>query len=184
MRADYRVFIDACVLANFGVGDLLLRLSERPRLILPSWSSDVLDEVHRTQINKLAWPVELADSYQSEIRNAFPDAEISNYESLIESLNNDPKDRHVLAAAIKGNCKLLLTFNLRHFPKETTQPWGVEIAHPQDYLKVLYEMDPKLVVARLGEMAGRRGIEIEDVLIDLGKALPTFSSHVLDDLES
>ncbi len=31
MRADYRVFLDACVLANHGVCDLLLRLSERPR---------------------------------------------------------------------------------------------------------------------------------------------------------
>lgn len=31
MKADYRVLLDACVLANFGVCDLLLRLSERPR---------------------------------------------------------------------------------------------------------------------------------------------------------
>jgi len=35
MKADYRVFLDACVLANFGVCDLLLRLSDLPRLIVP-----------------------------------------------------------------------------------------------------------------------------------------------------
>jgi hypothetical protein len=32
MKADFRVVLDACVLANFGVCDLLLRLAERPRL--------------------------------------------------------------------------------------------------------------------------------------------------------
>jgi hypothetical protein len=35
MRADFKVVLDACVLANFGVCDLLLRLAERPRLYLP-----------------------------------------------------------------------------------------------------------------------------------------------------
>lgn len=35
MKADYRVFIDACVLANQSVCNLLLRLAERPRLIVP-----------------------------------------------------------------------------------------------------------------------------------------------------
>jgi len=53
MRADYRIFLDACVLANFGVCDLLLRLSERPRLIVPHWSAEVLAEVRRTHIEKL-----------------------------------------------------------------------------------------------------------------------------------
>jgi len=184
MRADYRVFIDACVLANHGVCDLLLRLSERPRLIVPQWSEVVLEEVRRTHANKLNWPQHLVDHFQGEIRRSFPEAEVSNFESLIDSLEVDPKDRHVLAAAIRGNCQLVLTFNLRHFPKEKTEVWGVDVAHPQDYLKVLYEMEPKLVIGRLGEIAGRRGIEIEDVLIRLGKSLPAFSSLVLDDLES
>jgi len=44
VKADYRISMDACVLANFGVCDLLLRLSERPRLIVPHWSADVLAE--------------------------------------------------------------------------------------------------------------------------------------------
>ena len=45
MRADFKVVLDACVLANFGVCDLLLRLAERPRLFLPCWSKEVLDEL-------------------------------------------------------------------------------------------------------------------------------------------
>jgi len=32
MRADFKVMLDAYVLANFGVADLLFRLAEKPRL--------------------------------------------------------------------------------------------------------------------------------------------------------
>jgi hypothetical protein len=65
VRADYRIFLDACVLANFGVCDLLLRLSERPRLILPHWSAEVLAEVRRTHLEKLRWPAALAETFQT-----------------------------------------------------------------------------------------------------------------------
>lgn len=92
MKADYRVFLDACVLANFGVCDLLLRLSERPRLIVPHWSTEVLAEVRRTHIEKLQWPAERADSFQAAVRQAFPDAEVDDDESLLTALGNDPKD--------------------------------------------------------------------------------------------
>lgn len=62
MRADYKVFMDACVLANFGVCNLLLRLSEKPRLILPHWSPEVLSEVRRVH-EKLGWPEHLMESF-------------------------------------------------------------------------------------------------------------------------
>jgi len=182
MRADYRVFIDACVLADFGACDLLLRLSEGPRLIVPRWSRVVLDEVQRTHAEKLNWPPELVESFQTEIQIAFPDAEITGYEDLLAGVGNDPKDRHVLAAAIRGECPLILTYNLKHFPAEALARWSVEANHPQDYLLTLYEMEPKRVVGCLGEIAGRRRLELEDVLIRLGRTLPRFSGRLLDDL--
>lgn len=182
MRADYRVFIDACVLANQGVCDLLLRLSEKPRLIVPHWSAAVLDEVRRTHATKLNWPEHLVESYQQALRHTFPQAEVTGYEPLLTSLENDPKDRHVLAAAIRGQCPLILTFNLKHFPAEALAPWSVQVSHPQNYLLVLYEMEPKQIVGCLGEIAGRRSLEIEDVLIRLGRVLPKFAGRVLDDL--
>ena len=182
MRADYRIFLDACVLANFGVCDLLLRLSERPRLIVPHWSDEVLAEVRRTQTEKLGWPPELAASFQVKVREAFPDATVEGYESLLPSLANDAKDRHILAAAIRGDCPLILTFNLKHFPPEALAPWGIRASHPQDYLLVLYEMEPRQITACLGEIAGQRKLEMEDVLIRLGQALPAFSQRLLDDL--
>ncbi|MDQ5981225.1 MAG: hypothetical protein QG602_4203 [Verrucomicrobiota bacterium] len=182
MKADYRVFLDACVLANFGVCDVLLRLSERPRLIVPHWSAEVLAEVHRTQVGPLQWPVELADSFRAKLREAFPDAEVAGYEGLLPAITNHEKDRHVLAAAIRGSCPLILTFNLKHFPAEALKPWNICVSHPQDYLLILYEMEPKQVIACLGEIAGKRKLEVQDVLIRLGKVLPNFSQRLLDDL--
>jgi len=181
MKADYRVFLDACVLANHGVCDLLLRLAERPRLILPHWSTKVLEEVRRTHLEKLGWPDDLANHFQTEIRRAFPESEVTGFERLEPALDNDPKDRHVLAAAIRGDCPLILTFNVKHFPTSALAPWSITARHPQDYLLVLFEMEPKHVVACLGEIAGRRNLEVEDVLIRLGKTLPAFSSRLLDE---
>jgi hypothetical protein len=182
MRADYRVFLDSCVLANFGVCDLLLRLAERPRLIVPNWSAEVLSEVHRTQVQKLGWPPDLAESFNSKIQQAFPDAAITGYEDLLPLLTNEEKDRHVLAAAIRGNCPLILTFNLRDFPAHILNPWEINACHPQDYLLILYEMEPRQFAACLGEIAGKRNIEMQDVLIRLGKTLPVFWQRLLDDL--
>jgi hypothetical protein len=182
MRADYRIFLDACVLANFGVCDLLLRLSERPRLIVPHWSAEVLAEVHRTHTEKLRWPPALAGTFQTELSRAFPDAAVKGYEHLIPALTNHEQDRHVLAAAIRGGCPLIVTFNLKHFPPEALQPWSITASHPQDYLLILYEMEPQQVTACLGQIAGRRKLEVQDVLIRIGKALPAFSQRLLDDL--
>lgn len=182
MKADFRILLDACVLANFGVCDLLLRLSERPRLILPHWSAEVLAEVRRTHVEKLDWPETLADSFQARIREAFPDGQVTGYESLLPALTNHENDRHVLAAAIRGSCPLILTFNLKHFPVEALKPWNICASHPQEYLLILYEMEPRQVMACLGEIAGKRKLEVEDVLIRLGKVLPAFSQRLLDDL--
>ena len=99
-------------------------------------------------------------------------------------MTNDEKDRHVFAAAIGGTCPLILTFNLKHFPSSALQPWSLQASHPQDYLLVLYEMEPKQIMACLGEIAGKRKLEIEDVMIRLGKVLSNFAQRVLDDLGS
>ena len=182
MRADFKVFLDACVLANFGVCDLLLRLAEKPRQYLPAWSEAVLDEVYRTHTERLGWPEKLAASFGRELRRHFPEALVSNYDHLLPAVTNEPKDRHVLAAAIHAGAEVLLTFNLKDFPDEAMAPWGIDALHPQDYLLILYEMDNVQVVSRIAAIAARRGEDQEDVLVRLGRSLPSFSSRLLDDL--
>ena len=160
-----------------------MKLAERPRQYLPVWSEEILAEVQRTHIGRLGWPKELADSFGSELRANFPEAMVEGYEHLVDHLSNDPKDRHVLAAAIHAKAEVLLTFNLKNFPSGSVQPWGVHVLHPQNYLLTLYEMDGIQVVSRLGAIAAERDRDLEDVLINLGKSVPKFASRLLDDLD-
>lgn len=182
MNADYKVLLDACVLANFGVCDLYLRLSESPRMLLPKWSQQILDEVHRTHIEKLGWDKELADSFQQALKESFPEAMISGHDHLIDLMANEKKDRHVLAAAVREKLDLIVTFNLKDFKEEHLKAWGIRAIHPQDYLLTLYSMNTALVVKRISQIAQKKGTDIEDVIIELGKAVPLFTSRVMEDL--
>jgi hypothetical protein len=60
MRAAFKVVIDACVLANYGVCNLLLKLAEKPRIYMPCWSDEILKETERTHLNALGWKPHLA----------------------------------------------------------------------------------------------------------------------------
>lgn len=183
MRADFKVVLDACVLANYGVCDLFLRLAETPRLYLPRWSEEILAETRRTHVGDLGWPERLADSFQAALRSAFPEAMVSGYEPFIEQCKNDPKDRHVLACAIKAEAEVIATFNLKDFPAESLAPWSTAAVHPQDYLLTLYSIDSVVVLHKIEEIARKRGTALEDHLISLGATLPAFSQKLLGDLD-
>ena len=182
MQADFKVVLDACVLANAGLCDLFLRLAEPPRLYLPLWSAEILDEVRRTQTTKLKrpYPSDLADYWRQQVTHAFPEAEVKGYEKLATLMTNHEKDRHVLAAAVKGGASLIVTFNLRDFGKADLEPWEIIATHPEDYLLTLHSMNPGVVVAKLAAIAQEDGKDLQDVLIHLGKSVPAFASRLLE----
>jgi predicted nucleic acid-binding protein len=181
IRADFSVLLDACVLANHAVCDLILRLAEKPRLLIVHWSAEILAEVKRTHLGPLEWPQKIAESFQYQLSKNFPEAEVQGYEKFIPLLTNQEKDRHVLAAAIAGKCPVIITFNLKDFKAADVQCHGIEAIHPSDYLVTLFEMDPILVTQVLTEIAVERREENEDYLLILGKFLPSFSQRVLLD---
>jgi predicted nucleic acid-binding protein len=182
MRADFTVLLDANVLAESAISDLFLRLSEEPRLICPKWTHEIWEETHRTLINKLNWPEATAASRIKAAQEAFPEALIEDFEGFIEKCTNDPKDRHILAAAIRAKVETIVTMNVKHFKSEDLEPWGVTAAHPGDYLKVLYDLDEGVVVSVLHRMAELRGKSISDMLSRLSAAVPTFTAYVASDL--
>jgi predicted nucleic acid-binding protein len=179
-RADFPVVLDACVLANYGVCDLFLRLAETPRLYAPRWSARILDEAQRAQQQRLSppWPRETSDSWRRALEYSFPEALVTGFEPLEASLTNDPGDRHVLAAAIRTRAEIIVTFNLRHFPWAALKAWGVSSIHPAEYLIGLYEIDPGIVVKRLVDIAMKRKQPPELVLARLARTIPAFAEHV------
>ena len=183
IAADFRVCLDACVLANHAVCDLLLKLAEKPRMYLPIFSEDILDEVRRVHVDKLNWPVDLADYFQAQIRDAFKEAIVEDYQQLIPILTNHEGDRHVLAAAIKGEAQLIVTFNLKDFRSTDLAPWEVEAQHPQDYLITLFEFRPENVIAKLFEIAQKQNQTAQARLAKLARSLPRFAEVVAEAMD-
>jgi predicted nucleic acid-binding protein len=150
MTADFPVILDACVLVQACLRDTLLRLFQA-RLFLARWSDDIIGEVQRTLERKLHKTPEQIGHLVAQLREYFSDAWVEGYADLIASMTNDEKDRHVLAAAVRGGCESIITFNTRHFPEQATGSLNVAIIHPDDFLIDLYYLDPDRVVHILHE---------------------------------
>lgn len=136
----FRVLIDACVLINYPITDLLLRLAEAD-LYQPVWSPDILDETERNLVAKLHLSREKARRRIEAMRTAFPFAETTGYRDLIPVMRNDPKDRHILAAAAHAHAALIVTANLKDFPLDSLAPFGIEAVHPDDFLLDQLDLD-------------------------------------------
>lgn len=75
------------------------------------------------------------------------DALVTGYEPLIGGLKlPDPDDRHVLAAAIRSRSDVIVTSNLRDFPADVLQEFGIEAQHPDEFVLNLLDLAPSLVV--------------------------------------
>jgi predicted nucleic acid-binding protein len=179
--ADFRVVLDACVLANQAVADVFLRFAQEPRLFLPRWSDAILEETRRVH-ERLGWEDRLIVSFEAKLREHFPEALVTGHEWLIDRCLNDPGDRHVLACAIHANAEVIATFNLRHFTPEALQQWNIVAMHPQDQLLSLYGLEQQLALYKLTRIASRKQMDFKDYLIDLGRFVPTFSGHILEEI--
>lgn len=100
----------------------------------PKWSQHIFDE-WKDVMKRKGISHEEANKRAEKANLAFPDALIKNYAGLIECLKlPDPKDRHVLAAAIKTNANVIVTNNIRDFPKEYLASFGLTAKTADDFL--------------------------------------------------
>jgi predicted nucleic acid-binding protein len=182
LTADFGAVLDANVLANFALCDLLLRLAETPRLYIPFWGEEILAETERTLTGKLGWPPKTAQGLLAEIRAHFPECLVAYPPELLQAFTNDPKDRHVLAAAVRSKSEVIVTLNLRHFRAADLAPWGVEAQHPQEFLLSLYDLNQSVVLARLIEAVEGRREDLPQRLGRLKKTVPAFAEQVAADL--
>jgi len=95
--------------------DLLLRGAER-YLYEVRWSVKIIEEVHRNLVEDQRCTGEQAGHLVSQMMEAFPEANVTENDTLTEAMTNDEADRHVLAAAITVGADVIVTDNVRHFP--------------------------------------------------------------------
>lgn len=145
-------FLDTCVLYPAYLCDTLLRFADA-EAFRPLWSADVLTELRRNVV-EAGVPVDRVDRRIGAMVRSFPDAMVTGYESLIEGMASEPKDRHVLAAAVRGGAVVIVTFNVRDFPDPALKPHDVVAVHPDDFLLDHLDMYPGQVIDVLDRQAG------------------------------
>jgi hypothetical protein len=116
------------------------------------------------------------------VREHFPEAMVTGHEIYADLAKNDPKDRHVVAAALRSNCEVVVTFNLKDFPKDVLAPCGIRAEHPSEFLMNLYNIDGGLFVAKLVGIAAHRQTELKHVIEILSKSLPDFTDFLSEAL--
>ena len=150
--AGFCAFYDANVLYPAELRNLLMHLA-LSGLFRAKWSADVHEEwisnllLKRRDLTRQ----QLERTRMLMDKHAF-DALVTGYEDLIPDLElPDPKDRHVLAAAIRGQAKVIVTMNLRDFPPDVLAPFGIEAQHPDHFVLRLLDLAPGAVVAAAQE---------------------------------
>ena len=101
---DLIAVLDANVMYPQWLRDVLLTVAAMG-YYEPRWSPQIIDEMRR---NVLADHPSIDagrfdDTTITALHNAFPDAWVEPLDNLIATMDNEPGDRHVLAAAIATN---------------------------------------------------------------------------------
>lgn len=112
--APFIVVLDANVLFPFTLRDTLLRAAAL-HFYQVRWTAQILDEMTRNLVSTGTMQEDKATRLRAIMEREFPEAEVTGYELFIDSMPNDEKDRHVLAAAVKGGAQVIATANLRDF---------------------------------------------------------------------
>lgn len=132
--------LDTNVIYPLWTRDLLLWFAHYD-LYTPKWSKNIFNEWHNIMLRK---GVNKAEAYKrtNDMTLAFPDALVENYEALIENLSlPDEDDRHVLAAAIKINANLIIINNLKDFPDDYLDNFGLKAKVPDDFFTDIIDLN-------------------------------------------
>jgi predicted nucleic acid-binding protein len=114
-----KAVLDACVLFPASLRDTLLRAAQAD-LYKMYLTDDILEEVRRNLVKK-GMPEDKAQRLVVTIREQFDDAIVTRHRPLVASMPNNEKDRHVLAAAVACNARLIVTQNLKDFPPKSSR---------------------------------------------------------------
>ena len=150
--ATFGAFFDANVLYPSGLRNFLMHLA-LTGIFRAHWSAQVHEEWMRSLLkNRPDLSRGNLERTRQLMEQALPDALVTGYEHLIDSIElPDRDDRHVLAAAVRCGASVIVTLNLGDFPSESLANFNVEAQHPDDFVLAVLEAFPGACCWRLRE---------------------------------
>jgi len=179
MAVDLAV-LDSCVIYPVYLRDTLLRAVE-VGLYDVYWSQEILDGATRNLVKNGVITDLQAVRLQAMMNLNFPEAMVEVPDELVQVMTNHPGDRHVAAAALVANAKVIVTFNLKHFPAESLTPWGISAMHPDLFLTNLYEKFPDnmaKVIRQQSQDLRKPPLTVPELLDRLTQQVPEFVNKV------
>lgn len=147
--------LDACVLYPTILREVLLDVAGAG-LFAPFWSARILGEWRHAAARLGADMGAVAGAEIAQVRARFPGAEVAADEGVALAYDlPDPADRHVVAAALAAGAGVIVTANLRDFPRRALVPAGLEAVHPDDFLMLLWIRAPEAVAGAVHAAHGR-----------------------------
>jgi hypothetical protein len=156
-HARYTALLDACVLHSIAICDALMSVAATG-VYAAKWTRRIDAEWTRSLEIQRKRPTGTFDFRRDQMRAACPDWEVvpEAWEPLESCITlPDPKDRHVLAAAIAGHADCIVTTNLKDFPAEILGPLAIEALHPDAFLVAQLDLDTLRVLPAFKAMRAR-----------------------------
>ncbi|MDO5621595.1 MAG: PIN domain-containing protein [Paracoccus sp. (in: a-proteobacteria)] len=127
-----RAVLDACVLFPTVLREILTETAAAGAYS-PLWSQRILDEWTGAAHRLGADQARVAGVEAALLADRFPAAMVRPTAIPAADLP-DSGDLHVLAAAISGDAQLIVTANLRDFPRRVLADYGLRAIHPDAFL--------------------------------------------------
>jgi hypothetical protein len=150
------VFLDACVLVGAMRRHLVLALAERG-LLYPRWSEKVMLETGHAHAKILDGKpgrdgAGEAAQLVMHLQAAFPEAMVPTQDAeqvSIKAQLPDPNDAHVIQAAIAGQSTVILTENMKDFPRQILQPLGIYARPTHEFVASMINRAPETTLAAI-----------------------------------
>ncbi|RAV29202.1 PIN domain-containing protein [Sinomicrobium soli] len=151
----FKCVLDTNVIYPIETRDLLFWFAYY-EMYTPKWSQHIFDEWKDVMQRKGVSEQEALKRVE-KANLAFPDALVTNYTGLITHLRlPDPKDCHVLAAAIKTNANVIVTNNTKDFPQDYLASFGLTAKTADDFLTDIIDLNTDQAVKAFKQLVLNR----------------------------
>lgn len=137
-----RVLLDACVIYPTVMREMLLGVAASG-VFTPLWSARIMAEWQHAAAGLGPQAVAQAAAEAALLARDWPGALVAVPPALEARLwLPDRDDVHVLAAAVAGDADIVVTLNIRDFPRAVLAGEGLARAHPDPFLLGLWKAGP------------------------------------------